>query len=428
MNIETDIDSSGIFEDNFSSKNEQSFCNYVELHSSGYNCLYKALRYGKWYFLKGLKSEYAGQSQFQDLLRKEFDLTVQLDHPNIVRTISFENDPVVGWCIVLEYIDGQTLAKYSSQKDFTSNYEKIIAEILQSLNYIHAKQIIHRDLKPENILVTTNGTNVKIIDFGLADADYYSNLKLPSGTQKYIAPEQLSDPKNVDNRADIYSFGKILLDLPLPKYYKRIAKKCSSENKAKRYKNALEIETAIKVTKRTRILIPIIILCLLVITVFYFRSTNSNETSTNQPADTIANVEQPNDTNRIIPQKVDTIYVEVKPEPLANPKSKPAKAATSKPQFDLQKVQKQVDDLHKPMLDSFAQHQYQWQEEALKSYAKVSSDLIPKIWLPLKESGVFATEREEYDAWQKLVPHLNVVNQQVADYLKELPLYQDGEK
>lgn len=428
MNIETDIDSSGIFEDNFSSKNEQSFCNYVELHSSGYNCLYKALRYGKWYFLKGLKSEYAGQSQFQDLLRKEFDLTVQLDHPNIVRTISFENDPVVGWCIVLEYIDGQTLAKYSSKKDFTSNYEKIIAEILQSLNYIRAKQIIHRDLKPENILVTTNGTNVKIIDFGLADADYYSNLKLPSGTQKYIAPEQLSDPKNVDNRADIYSFGKILLDLPLPKYYKRIAKKCSSENKAKRYKNALEIETAIKVTKRTRILIPIIILCLLVITVFYFRSTNSNETSTNQPADTIANVEQPNDTNRIIPQKVDTIYVESKAEPLSKLESKTAKSTASKPQFDLQKVLEQIDDFYKPFHDSLEQHQYQWLEDATKALVRYETDFLPTIWLPLKDSGVFATEQEEYDAWQKLVPHLTEISEQEANYFRELPIYREEKR
>lgn len=428
MNIETDIDSSGIFEENFSSESKQSFCNYVELHSSGFNSLYKAQRFGKCYFLKGLKPEYANQAQFRDLLRKEFDLTVQFDHPNIVRTISFENDAVVGWCLVLEYIDGQTLDEYSKTKEFKSNYKKIIAEILQSLQYIHKKQIVHRDLKPGNILVTANGNNVKIIDFGLADADYYSNLKLPSGTRKYVAPEQISNPKSVDNRADIYSFGIILLDLPLPHYYKRIAKKCANKDKEKRYKDTVEIETAIKVFKTAKIVIPIVVLCLLVISVLLFRTTNSNEEITIQPTDSVEQVKQENDTNSFSLQNVDTIYVETQSKATQKSESTFAKPTTDKPKFDLQKVLEQIDDFYKPFHDSLEQHQYQWLEDATKALVRYETDFLPTIWLPLKDSGVFATEQEEYDAWQKLVPHLTKISEQEANYFRELPIYREEKR
>lgn len=42
-----------------------------------------------------------------------------------------------------------------------------------------------------------------------------------------------------------------------------------------------------------------------------------------------------------------------------------------------------------------------------------------------KDSGVFATEQEEYDAWQKLVPHLTEISEQEANYFRELPIYRE---
>ena len=38
------------------------FTSYSEIPSAGFNCLYKAQRYGKWFVLKGLKPEYRGQA------------------------------------------------------------------------------------------------------------------------------------------------------------------------------------------------------------------------------------------------------------------------------------------------------------------------------------------------------------------------------
>ena len=102
MNVETDIDTSGIFSPLHSADEGDGFHNYVELSDKGYNRIFKAKRNGKWYILKGLRTDVADRSQYQDLLAKEFDLMSQFDHPNIVRTLFFENDAVVGKSILME--------------------------------------------------------------------------------------------------------------------------------------------------------------------------------------------------------------------------------------------------------------------------------------------------------------------------------------
>ena len=85
------------------------FTGYKELPSNGYSRLFRAQRYGQWYMLKGLKPEYAADPQYTAMLAKEFALTVELNHPNIVRALSHEQDAVAGDCIVMEYVDGRTL-------------------------------------------------------------------------------------------------------------------------------------------------------------------------------------------------------------------------------------------------------------------------------------------------------------------------------
>ena len=165
------------------------FTDHEKLKNVGYNVLYKAKRFGKWYILKGLNDEYKNETFYKNLLDKEFELSFFLDHHNIVKVIDMENDPVAGKCIVMEYIDGCTLKEFLDTEHSTGVYRKILDEILDAMSYYHSKQIIHRDIKPENILITRNGNNVKIIDFGLSDTDYHATLKQPAGTVKYAAPE-----------------------------------------------------------------------------------------------------------------------------------------------------------------------------------------------------------------------------------------------
>ena len=213
----------------------------------GYCRLFKAIRMGKWCVLKCLRPEYAGNPEFIALLQKEFEISYKLSHPYIVQVISMEQIDGLGACIIMEYIDGCTLSEWMKTAK-RSSYEiiTVMQAIGNALDYIHQQQIVHRDIKPSNILITRNGNYVKIIDFGLADADNYAILKQPAGTRRYIAPEQSDGKLSLDGRADIYSFGVILGEVnQLLAHRNRrissIASKCCETDREKRYATLSEI-------------------------------------------------------------------------------------------------------------------------------------------------------------------------------------------
>ena len=251
-----DSSSSGEITSSFE-KISDVFTSYSEIPSEGFNRLYKAQRYGKWFIIKGLKPEYQHKEVYVSLLTKEFELGLKMDHPNIAHIFSKETDPVAGPCIVMEYVDGVTLKAFLKQNPPRKVRMKIAKELLSAMSYYHSMQIVHRDLKPDNILITRNGHNVKIIDFGLADSDWHGVLKQPTGSENYAAPEQKKGDTPIDCRADIYSFGKIVR-LLFPHSYRRIAHKCTQENRERRYSNAEEILRHIQLRKRLTPIIAII--------------------------------------------------------------------------------------------------------------------------------------------------------------------------
>lgn len=246
-----DILSSGfVGEDIPADKDRYTDIKEFYISSSGYSRLYQCRRYGKLHILKCLQPLYIVQDLYDQLLQKEFNIGYQLEHSHICRTLGWGKNELLGNCILLEYIDGVTLKTFMEQGKLTRLLAcKFITEICNALQYIHSKQIVHRDLKPSNILITHNGYNVKLIDFGLSDCDDYGILKLPAGTRKYLAPEQLTTPRGLDCRIDIYSLGVIigemaalLKDKPLT----AIARKCTQQDPGKRYSSAAEIVEALK--------------------------------------------------------------------------------------------------------------------------------------------------------------------------------------
>ena len=265
--FDSDLNSGFIEEDNFNIANQ--FSNFGLIHSSknGYSELHKAKRYGKWYVIKSLTDKEKDNPRYQSLLEKEFDIAIQLSHQNVVQTVSLEDIPQLGLCIVQEFIDGMTWNDFFSKNNISKKETfRILGELCDALTYIHNKQIVHRDIKPNNILITRDGHHVKLIDFGLADKDDFDILKEPAGTTAFASPEQQKRNK-IDNRSDIYALGKIIQDIPYQSFkIKRITKKCLEENPEKRFSSALEVKK--KLNSKTDIIILIITLLLIIFTFF----------------------------------------------------------------------------------------------------------------------------------------------------------------
>lgn len=215
---------------------ENTYSNLQEYYvsQSGHTRLFTATKYGKRYVLKCLKKDFLYTPVYQQALTKEFEIGLELEHPNICRTLSLEQLPELGTTIVMEHIDGETLKSLINRKALTHELgRKIILQLMNALEYMHSKQIIHRDLKPSNIMITHTGQNVKIIDFGLSDSDAFFILKHPAGTTGFIAPEQFMPDAKAEPRTDIFSLGMVIAEIATSigdKKLERIAKICTTHN------------------------------------------------------------------------------------------------------------------------------------------------------------------------------------------------------
>ena len=262
--FDTELNSGFIEENNINIANHFTDIQLIHPSRNGYSEVYKAKRFGKWHTLKRITDKEKDNVRYQNLLEKEFEIAIQLSHPNIVQTISLEEVADLGTCIVQEFIDGLTLDEFLTNVHPNKQQTKtLLYEICDALEYIHAHQIVHRDLKPNNILVTRDGNHAKLIDFGLADTSSYDILKEPAGTTGFASPEQQSTEK-IDNRSDIYALGAIINNLPNPTVrLRKIAKKCLNPNPEKRFQLAKEIKR--KLLDKSGIIISIILLIALII-------------------------------------------------------------------------------------------------------------------------------------------------------------------
>jgi len=151
----------------------------------------------------------------KEKLYHEARTAAKMMHPGIVAIFDAAEDNLGNPYIVMEYVEGQTLARaldllYSDEPLSLAGRLEIAIQVSRTLDYAHRRGIVHRDIKPSNILITAEG-NAKIADFGIAmhlNGEAAEESKIP-GTPAFVSPEILNGaPANASG--DIFSLGVVL--------------------------------------------------------------------------------------------------------------------------------------------------------------------------------------------------------------------------
>jgi tRNA A-37 threonylcarbamoyl transferase component Bud32 len=213
--------------------------------------------------VKVLREASALDPQIVARFERELRLVSGMRNAHVVSVLASGTDERLGLWYAMPLALG-SLADELGRLD-ASAVAVVMREVCAGLAHIHANGILHRDLKPENVLRTASGTWA-IADFGLARAVAESAIRLTAtadamGTAFYTAPEQWKDAKRVDERADVYSAGKILqalvtgdtpVDDDIPRgRFRSVIERAISTNPERRYPSAADLLAAIEAVMET---------------------------------------------------------------------------------------------------------------------------------------------------------------------------------
>ncbi len=171
--------------------------------------------------IKFLRSDLAHNEDVVQRFFTEAKAASAIQHPGIIEVYDFGYTSEGRAYLVMELLEGVTLAKRLQQRTRLSEGEAVAVArgIAGALRAAHAKSIVHRDLKPDNVFLVPDGTSerVKVLDFGIAKlllaGEGQTQTGALMGTPLYMAPEQARTANAVDHRADLYSLGCILYEL-----------------------------------------------------------------------------------------------------------------------------------------------------------------------------------------------------------------------
>jgi hypothetical protein len=169
--------------------------------------------------IKIVLPEFLSQPGTRDLFVREAQRSLRVNHPNLLRVHTLEDDPFD--YLVMELADGGSLTErwHQSRRKMTpDDVRQFLGQVLEGLAYLHREGLVHRDIKPDNVLLTKDG-RVKLADYGVATSLREQRLKAQvAGTLLYMAPEQLRGAAELDGRADLYSVGIMAHQLLLGRF------------------------------------------------------------------------------------------------------------------------------------------------------------------------------------------------------------------
>jgi serine/threonine protein kinase len=164
--------------------------------------------------LKILPPDMAADPENVRRFQKEAQAAAKLDHENIARVFFCGEDQGLHF-IAFEFVEGENLRMVLDRKGGRLGVGEALSYMIQvAAGLAHAAErgVVHRDIKPSNIIITPDG-RAKLVDLGLArnlerrDEKSLTHSGVTLGTFDYISPEQALEPRDADERSDIYSLG-----------------------------------------------------------------------------------------------------------------------------------------------------------------------------------------------------------------------------
>ncbi len=177
--------------------------------------------------VKVLLRELSGNADLVGRFFNEARAASAVKHPGIVEIYDFGHHGDGSAYIVMEYLDGESVAARMRRLGTLSEAQaaRLCRQVAGALEAAHAKGIVHRDLKPDNIYIVADaevaeGERTKVLDFGIAKlagehgaGASKTRTGVVIGTPLYMAPEQCKGAGQVDRRADLYALGCILFEM-----------------------------------------------------------------------------------------------------------------------------------------------------------------------------------------------------------------------
>lgn len=178
--------------------------------------------------IKRLHPHLAGETEFVQMFLDEARLAAGIHHPNVVPILEVGASDL-GYYLVMEYIEGDTLARLLARAATSSERLpipvglRIVIDMLAGLHAAHELKdekglpmhLVHRDVSPQNVLVGTDGI-ARITDFGVARAAFRlseTRVGQLKGKIAYMAPEQAMGAEEIDRRADVFSAGVVVWEV-----------------------------------------------------------------------------------------------------------------------------------------------------------------------------------------------------------------------